>query len=158
MAIGCALFALQGFFHRDSSLPEDKDLATISGVLEAAPYVAHHGKGEYTLELFVRAGGKQYQLTQEDLTRAVPAVLSLHAGDTVIARVKPASLGRGFNWLWAIERNDTTILSYQDTHHFLERRNAQLHAMCLWAGAFALALALPFTLKSIFGNWQDLKK
>jgi len=64
-------------------------------------------------------------------------IMNLRVGDKVTARVERDLLGRDLDWLWEMQRGGITILSYQSTYLFMERRNVRIRQLCRWAGVLA---------------------
>jgi hypothetical protein len=158
-----AAFALCRPFASDSYLAKEGDLQTISGSVQRAPYVYHGSKGAAHLHILVRGSDGLYDLTQDDMDRGFPGIMSpimdLRVGDKVTARVKHDSLGRNLEWLWELQRDGKTILSYQDTHRYLEHQNMRMRRLCSWAGGIAFLLFLiAVLLRMHFGAWTGNKR
>lgn len=142
---------------------KENDLRTISGIVERAPYITHPAKGANKLQLFVRGSDGLHHLTQNDMDGWVPGIMDpimkLRVGDDVTARVKHDPLGGNFDWLWEMQRNGTTILSYQNTHLFYEYADKRRRLFSYWAAGLAVALLLgAILLRKKFGAWSDTRK
>jgi hypothetical protein len=157
--IYAAIFALVAIglpFAASLDLAKESDLQTIAGSVQSAPRVTNGGKGGVKLHIFVQGRDGLHHLTQEDLSRDVPVVMDLRAGDNVTARVKHDSLGRDLDWLWELKRDGNTILSYEQTLRYLERRNTRTGKIAPWAGALSLGLfVVAILLRRHFGAWRD---
>jgi hypothetical protein len=158
-----AAVALCRPFASNSFLPKEKELRTISGIVQRAPYITRPGRGGHKLQIFVLGGDGLHHLTQDDMGHLVPGIMDpimkLRVGDKVIARVEHDPFGRYLDWLWEMQRGDTTILSYQDTHLFMERRNVRIRQLCNWAGILAfVSLAAAIFLKRHFGSWRETEQ
>lgn len=118
-------------------------------------FVSHTYGGKVTpkLEIFVRRSDGLHHLTQDDLTKDVPALKSLRVGDLITAMAQP---GRESDWLWELRRNGAVLLSVEETTQYFERR--YVRELRLASGAAVLSVAL-FTLGVVlrrhFGAWQD---
>src|ERR1700744_2394333 len=138
-----AVAALCWPFASDSFLPKKNDLRTISGIVQRAPYITRPGRGGDMLHIFVRDSDGLYLLIQDDMDNVVPGIMDpimkLRVGDKVTARVKRDSLF-DHDWLWEMQQGGITILSYQDTHLFMARRNMRIRQLCRWAGVLAFVL------------------
>jgi hypothetical protein len=148
--------ALCGPFASDSFLAKENDLRTISGLVQRAPYITGPGKGGNMLQLFVRGSDRLHHLTQDDMGGLVPGIMgpimNLRVGDKVTARVERDSPGRGLDWLWEMQRGGITILSYQGTYLFMERRNVRIRQLCRWAGVIAfLSFLVAILLRRHYG-------
>jgi hypothetical protein len=155
--------ALCGPFASDSFLAKENDLRTISGLVQRAPYITGSGKGGNKLHIFVRGSDGLHDFTQEDMGHLVPgimgSIMDLRVGDKVTARVEHDSFGRDLDWLWEMQRGGITILSYQDTHLFMERRNVRIRRLCHWAGVLALvSFLVAVLLRRHFGAWKDTRQ
>jgi hypothetical protein len=124
-------------FAASRDLAKKSDLHSISGSVQSAPRTTISGKAGTKLHIFIRGNDGLHHLTQDDLSRDVPQIMDLRAGDNVIARVKHDSLGRDLDWLWELQRDGITILSYEDTNRHLQRRNAGIRELAHWARPFS---------------------
>jgi hypothetical protein len=150
---GAAAIALP--FGANLDLAKESDLRSTSGLVEDV-YRTNRPKAGPKLHILIRMDGRLHHLTQDDLSQDVPALLGLEAGDSVTARVKGDFLGRDLEWLWELQRDGVTILSYEDTFRFVERRNARTREAAHWAGLFALGLfVVAILLRMHFGVWRD---
>lgn len=142
---------------------KENDLRTISGIVQRAPYITGPGKGGNKLQIFVRGSDGLHHLTQNDMSGWLPGIMNpimnLRVGDNVTARVKHDSLGRDFDWLWEMQRNGTTILSYQNTYLYYEHVGIRMRLLSYWAAGLAVALFLgAILLRRKFGAWSDTRK
>ena len=155
-AVIFAVAALGLPFGAGLDLAQESDLQTIAGSVQSAPRVKNGGKGGIKLHIFVRGSDRLHHLTQDDLSGDVPEIMNLRPGDNVTARVKHDSLGRDLEWLWELRRGGDTILSYEQTLRYLERRNARIGKFAFWAGALSVGLFVAaLLLRSRFGAWRD---
>jgi hypothetical protein len=114
------------------------------------------GKAGTKLHIFLRGNDGVHHLTQDDLSQEVPAIMDLRAGDNVIARVKRDSFGRDLDWLWELQRDGITILSYEDTYRYFQHRSARTREIAHWAGAVSLGFfVVAILLRKHFGTWRD---
>jgi hypothetical protein len=154
-----ALFAVAAFalpFGASLDVVKESDLQTVAGSVQSAPRIRNGGKGGIKLHIFVRASDGLHHLTQDDLSGDVPSIMDLRAGDNVTARVKHDSLGRNLDWLWELKRDGDTILSYEETRRYLERRNARIGKIVPWVGAISFGLFVTaLLLRRHFGAWRD---
>jgi len=112
------------------------------------------------LRILIRGSDGLHHVTQNDMGRLVPGIMDpimdLRVGDKVTARVEHDSLGRNLDWLWELQRDGVTILSYQDTHLFMQRRNMRIRQLCHWAGVLAfVSFSVAILLRRYFGAWKD---
>lgn len=137
-------------------LAKESDLHTVAGSVQSAPQVTNEGKSGIKLHIFIRGSEGFHHLIQDDLSGDVPGIMSLLPGDDVTARVRRDRLGRDLDWLWELKRDGNTILSYQQTLRYLERRSAQSRAIAHWAGGLSLGLfAAAILLRRHFGAWRN---
>lgn len=137
-------------------LARKSDLRAIVGTVQSSPRTTASGKAGTKLHIVIRANNGLHHLTQHDLSQEVPGIMDLQAGDNVTALVKRDSLGRDLDWLWELKRDGMTILSYEDTYRYLQRRNARMRELAHWAGALSLGLfAVAILLRRHFGAWRD---
>jgi hypothetical protein len=157
--IYAAIFALAALglpFAANLDLAKESDLHTVAGTVQSAPRVTNGGKGGIKLHIFVRGSDGLHHLTQDDLSWDVPGIMSLRAGDNVTARVRRDRLGRNLDWLWELKRDGNTILSYEQTVRYLERRGAQGRVIAHWAGGLSLGLFVAaILLRRHFGVWRN---
>ena len=155
-AVLFAVAALGLPFAASLDLAQKSDLQTIAGSVESAPRVTNGGKGGTKLHIFVRGSGRLYHLTQDDLSGDVPEIMNLRAGDNVTARVKHDLLGRDLDWLWELTRDGDTVLSYEQTLRYFDRRNARIRKIAFCAGALSFGLFIAaLLLRRRFGAWRD---
>lgn len=120
-------------------------------------FISHTYGGKVTprLGIFVRSSDGLHHLTQDDLTKDVPALKSLRVGDLITAMARPDTLGRG-DWLWELRRNDAMLLSVEETSQYFERRNVRNLRLASGAAVFSVALlTLGVLLRRHFGAWHD---
>lgn len=158
------MLVLLGVLSSDSSLTKRSDLRTISGIVQRAPYISGSGgkQGRY-LHVVIDGADGPHNLTQTDMGHMVPGIMepimNLRVGDSVIARVEHDPLGRGIDFLWELQRDGETILSYQDTYLFFERLNARRRKIGVWGAVLAFIFFLTaFQLRRHFGAWQAIRK
>lgn len=132
------------------------NLEMISGQVEL---VSHTGGGKTvpTLEILVRGSGGLHHLWQEDLTKDVPALKSLRAGDLITAMARPTHrLGRDLDWLWELRRDGVVLLSVEETTQYLERRYVRNLRLAFGAAVLSVTLLiLGVVLRKHFGAWHD---
>jgi hypothetical protein len=108
------------------------------------------------LHIFVQDSDRLHHLTQDDLSYKVPALRNLRAGDNVTALVRRDFFGRNFEWVWEVQRDGVTILSYDQTQGFLEHRMERMQAIALWAGVLSIGTSMvAIFLRMRFGAWRD---
>jgi hypothetical protein len=149
----CALGLL---FAANLDLAKESDLHSIAGSVQSMPRTTFSGKAGSKLHIVIRGSDGLHHLTQDDLSQELPGIMVLRAGDNVTVRVKHDSLGRDLDWLWGLQRDGVTILSYEDTYRYLQRRNARVRELAHWAGALSLGLfVVAILLRRHFGAWRD---
>lgn len=108
------------------------------------------------LHIFVQNSSGLHHLTQDDLSHEVPALRSLRAGDNVTALVRHDFLGRNLEWVWEVQRDGVTILSYDQTQGFLEQTRERMQTIALWAGVLSMGtFIVAILLRMRFGAWRD---
>jgi hypothetical protein len=131
------------------------ELQSVSGSVEQI-YRKHVSRGSEKIDILVLGSDRIHHLTQDDFTDRVPEILTLKAGDKVTAKVKPDSMGRDLEWFWELKRNGVSILSFEATREYFERRGIHNTKLTLAAGVVSICLfALGFVLKRHFGAWRD---
>ncbi len=154
-----AIFAVSAIglpFAANCDLAKKSDLHPVAGSVEGAPRMTVTGKAGTKLHIFIRASDGLHHLTQDDLSSDVPQIMHLHVGDNVIAHVKYDPFGRDLDWLWELQRDGVTILSYEDTSQYFQRRNERVGKIAEWAGVLSLGLfAGAILLRRRFGSWRD---
>src|SRR5215469_5576175 len=95
------------------------ELHSISGTVQDMSRT-NPPKASPKLHILVKTGNRLHHLIQNDLSYDVPAVWSLRAGDNVTALVRRDFFGRNLEWVWEVQRDGVTILSYDQTQRFLE--------------------------------------
>ena len=150
-----AAFALGWPLAANLDLASKSDLHSIAGAVQSAPRTTFSGRAGTKLHIFINGNDGLHHLTQEDLSRDVPQIMDLRAGDNVIALVKHDSFGRDLDWLWELQRDGITILSYEDTYRCLQRRNAKMAKLAHWAGALSPGLFAVAIVLRRFGARRD---
>lgn len=108
------------------------------------------------LHIFVQDSNGLHHLTQDDMSCEVPALRSLRAGDNVTALVRRDFLGRNLEWVWEVQRDGVTILTYDQTQEFLEQTRERMQAIALWAGVLSIGtFMVAIFLRMRFGAWRD---
>src|SRR5438552_13230607 len=92
-----ALGALGMSFAKALDLADRGSLRSITGRVEGETRT-YRSKVSPKLNIFVRTTDRVLHLTQDDLSGAVPEILTLRVGDTVTALVKSDFLGRDLEW------------------------------------------------------------
>ncbi len=152
-----AIFALAAAalpFAAKLDLAKRSELYRVSGTVQRVERTSV-GKAGPKLHIFINDGNRVHHLTQNDLSYDVPALRSLEPGDKVIALVRRDFFGRDLEWVWEVQRDGATILSYDETQRFLEQ-GTQLGIAARFAGAFSFALfVMAVALRIRFGAWRD---
>lgn len=139
-------------------MAKKSELYRISGTVQSASSTVS-GKARRKLHIFVWDGNRLHHLTQDDLFYEVPALRGLRAGDSVAALVRRDSFGRNLEWVWEVQRDGVTILSYEQTQRFLEREEERMQVIARWAGALSIGLfVVAILLRIHFGAWRDRAK
>lgn len=111
-----------------NDMASERDLVDVSGTIQRI-YATTRGKAGRKLKITLRSANRIHNLTQEDMTAAVPAIRSIKSGDEVDTRVVRDKFGRDLEWLWVLTRKGNTILSYQDTKSFLVATHARTRGL-----------------------------
>lgn len=136
-------------------LVSKSDLQPLSGTVEGV-FRTNSAKAGLKIHILVRADTRLHDLTQDDLSQDAPQLMSLRAGEYVTALVRHDSFGRDLDWLWELQRDGATLLSYDQTRQFFERRNENIRILAHWVDALSLALfVLAILLKWHFGVWRE---
>jgi hypothetical protein len=107
------------------------------------------------LRILIRAADRVHHLTQDDMSKVVPALMSVRVGDNITARVRPDVLGRDLDWLWELQRDGTMILTYGDTDRFLRQVRARTISLAYGMGFISVCLlAVGVSLRMHFGAWS----
>jgi hypothetical protein len=139
-------------------MAQKSELHTISGIVQDSSRTDLPKAGR-KLHILVQHSNRVYHLTQDDLSYEVPALRSLRPGDNVTALVRHDFLGRDLEWVWEVQRDGVTILSYDQTQRFLEQIKEQMQAIALWAGVLSIGtFVLGIFLRMRFGAWRDRTK
>src|SRR5215475_6685066 len=101
-------------------MAKKSELHSITGIVQAASRT-NYSKAGPKLHIWVRDENQVHHLTQEDLSCDAPALRSLRAGDKVTALVRRDFFGRDLEWVWEVQRDGETILSYDQTQALLTR-------------------------------------
>jgi len=108
------------------------------------------------LHILLKTGNRLHHLIQNDLSYDVPAVRSLRVGDNVTALVRRDFFGRNLEWVWEVQRDGVTILSYDQTQRFLEHARERTQGIACWAGILSIGIfAVAIVLRMHFGAWRD---
>ncbi|HEV2616891.1 MAG TPA: hypothetical protein VGU63_09820 [Candidatus Acidoferrales bacterium] len=136
-------------------MAQKAELYRVSGTVQSVSHT-NAAKVRTKLNLFARDGDRVHDLTQDDLSYDVPALRSLRPGDNVSALVRHDLLGRDLEWIWELQRDGITILSYEQTRKFLEGERSLSLAIARWSGALSIALLLAgLFLRIRLGAWRD---
>lgn len=93
-------------------IPRPEALHQVTGtVLEVRRTQAP--KGPPQIHIDIREGKSIYHLTQDDFGRDATGMRRVRVGDSVIAYVQPDFL-MNRHWLWGLEREGQTLISYQE--------------------------------------------
>lgn len=139
----------------DMATATPSNLQMISGQVEL---VSHRsgGKAVPKLEILVRGSDGLHHLTQDDLTKDVPALRSLRVGDQITAMARPDKRGRDLDTLWELRRDGAMLLSVEETAQYFERRNLRTLRLASGAAVISVALlTLGVLLRRHFGAWYD---
>jgi hypothetical protein len=111
------------------------------------------GKTTPRLDIFVRCSDRLHHLTEDDLTKDVPALKALRQGDLITAMVQS---GRDLDLLWELRRNGTMLLSVEETTQYFEHRKARDLRIASAIALLSVALlTLGVVLRRYFGAWYD---
>ena len=136
-------------------LAKRSELHSISGTVRDTSRT-NLSKAGPKLHIFVQDSNRLHHLTQDDLSYEVPAVRSLRAGDSVTVLVRRDFLGRNLEWVWEVQRDGVTILSYDQTQGFLEQTKQRMEAIALWASVLSIGtFMVAVFLRMHFGAWRD---
>lgn len=142
-------------FGASLDMAKKSDLHLISGSVINV-YRTNLSKAGPKLHILLRVSNRVHHLTQDDLFQNVPELGSLRAGDNVTALVRSDSFGRDLEWVWEIERDKVTLLSYDETQRFLEHEKERLSEIARWAGMISPGLFfLAILLRMHFGTWSN---
>lgn len=131
------------------------ELLQISGRVEAFN-TTNLPKAGPKLHIYLRDARRLRHLTQDDLRSDVPRIRRLRIGDTVSALAKPDFFGRDLDWLWELHRENETLLTYDQTLHFLQKEAERLRPMGYGtACAAALLFGASGLLRRHFGAWSS---
>ena len=134
------------------------ELYPLSGTVQSISRT-NSGKAGRKLHIFLWDRNRLHHLTQDDLFYDVPALQSLRAGDNVTALVRRDFFGRDLEWVWEVQCDGRTVLSYDQTQRFLEQVKKRMLVIARWAGALTAGLFLVAILLRVhFGAWRDSAK
>jgi hypothetical protein len=135
-------------------LAPENSLTLVSGQVVSL-YHTNLGKAGPKLHLLVRAADRIHHLTQDDMSELVPEMASIRVGDNITARVRPDFMGRDLDWLWELQRDGATILSYADTDRFLRGVLARTKTLAYGMGFISISIfAVGVLLRRRFGAWS----
>ena len=136
-------------------MAKKSELYSVSGAVESVSRTIS-GKAGRKLHILLNDGSRVHHLTQDDLSADVPALRSLRPGDNVTALVKSDSLGRDLEWVWELQRDSVTILSYERMREFVEPNRERSLKISRWTGALSVALFfVAILLRLRFGAWRE---
>ena len=97
--------------------------------------------------------GSSYQMVQDERVNGASGIVSLVPGENVTALMQQR--GSKLPLLWELNRDGSTILSYDDTRQFFQ---SKLHRAS-WARAIAFLLfVVSIVLRIRFGAWRGNKE
>jgi hypothetical protein len=150
-----AFAALALPFGASLDMAKKSELHSLSGTVQSISRTDLPKAGP-KLHIFVTERNRLHHLTQDDLFYDVPELRTLRAGDNVTALVRRDFFGRNLEWVWEVQRDGVTILSYDQTQESLERRKAQVQVVAHWAGLLSIGLfVVAILLRMHFDTWQD---
>jgi hypothetical protein len=135
-------------------LANERDLFTVSGQVDRI-YVTNRPKAGRKLQIALRTSDRVHNLTQEDMSAVIPAIKSIKPGDEIDARVSHDTVGRDLEWIWVLNRDRKTIVSYQDTENFLQSLHARTRWFTYGSGISSICLiVVGVALRRRFGAWR----
>jgi hypothetical protein len=158
----CALFgailgmgALGLTFAWRLEMPNQHELRRVTGRVEQL-WHSRLTKAGIKIHMDVRDRGSLHHLTQDDPSYAVPAMQTVRVGDSVVALVKVDSFGRDIEWLWALQRGDEQLLSYDQTLSVATREAHRALSVAVGAAVLsAILLVCSVVLRRHFGAWSS---
>ena len=158
----CALFgailgmgALGLTFAWRLEIPNQHELRRVTGRVEQL-WHSRLTKAGIKIHMDVRDRGNLHHLTQDDPSYAVPAMQAVRVGDSVVALVKVDSFGRDIEWLWALQRGDEQLLSYDQTLLVVSQRAHRTLQVAVGAAVLsAILLVCSVVLRRHFGAWRS---
>ena len=136
-------------------VPDQHELRRVTGRVEQL-WHSRLAKAGIKIHMTVRDGDNAHHLTQDDPSHAVPAMQTVKVGDFVVALVKADSLGRDIEWLWALQRGDEQLLSYDQTLSVVSQRAHRALQVAVGAATLsAILLVCGVALRRHFGAWRS---
>jgi hypothetical protein len=136
-------------------VPDQNELRRVTGRVELL-WHSRLSKAGIKIHITVRDGENFHHLTQDDPSYAVPAMQTVRVGDFVVALVKADSLGRDIEWLWALQRGDEQLLSYEQTLSVVTQRGHRALEVSVGAATLsAILLVCSVALRRHFGAWRS---
>jgi hypothetical protein len=136
-------------------MPSERDLVSVSGQVVSIDFT-NRPKAGRKLQIALQSSDRILNLTQEDMSAAIPVIASIKPGNKIDARVRHDLFGRDLEWLWVLNRDGKTLVSYQETEHFLQ----VFHARTIWltygAGLLSVCLIVAaVAMRLRFGAWRS---
>jgi hypothetical protein len=142
-------------FAEQLDMANERDLISVSGQVVRI-YVTNRPKAGRMLQVALKSSDRILNLTQKDMSAVIPAIGSIKPGDEIDARVRHDALGRDLDWIWALNRDGKTVVSYQDTEYYLQALQARSRWFTYSAGLLsACLLAAGVTMRRRFGAWRN---
>jgi hypothetical protein len=136
-------------------LANEHDLVAVSGQVDRI-YVTNRPRAGRNLQIALRSSDRVHNLTQEDMSAVIPAIGSIKPGDEIDARVSHDTVGRNLEWIWVLNRDGKTIVSYQDTENFLQALHSRTRWFTYGTGLSSICLIVAgVAMRRRFGAWRD---
>jgi hypothetical protein len=136
-------------------VPDQHELLRVTGRVDQL-WHSRLSKAGMKIHMTVRDGGNLHHLTQDDPGYAVPVTQTVRLGDVVVALVKVDPFGRDIEWLWALQRGDEQLLSYDQTLSVVTRKAHRARQVAIGAAALsAILLGCSVALRRHFGAWRN---
>ena len=134
---------------------EKSSLTSIAGVVSGFDQT-NKSKAGRKMHIYLSSKEGRYHLTQDDITYSFPLLLTLSKGDRITALVAEDCCGRDLYWVWEIDRDGETILSYEDTLNALKdsaMRSGPIGQYVLYLACLLLVTGL--VLREKYGVWSS---
>jgi hypothetical protein len=100
-----------------NSTPDFKDLVKVKGTITAVDVVSHRKAGQ-KIQMILHTDQGDVNIHTNDLQGNSGISRTLKKEDVVVAWITKDNLWRDFYWLWQLERNGSTIVSYRDQYEY----------------------------------------
>jgi len=134
---------------------EKNSLIKIAGVVSGFEQT-NKSKAGRKMHIYLSSNGGRYHLTQDDLTYSFPALRTISKGDRITALVAEDCCGRDLEWVWEINRDGETILSYEDTLNSMKdsaMRSGPIGKYVSYLACLLLVAGLGLRIK--YGVWSS---